>query len=155
GGFTLTDDLREPGKWTIPSGTTIPARGFLLVWADNETFQNATNLPGQLHAGYQLNNGGEAIGVYNAAGIAQHTVVFGRQTENVSQGLYPDGDIDHVYSMTNWTPRAANTLSGPLRITEVRLDAGVVTITWVAVPGLAYQVLYKDSLSDAEWLPLA
>ena len=57
--------------------------------------------------------------------------------------------------MTNWTPRAANTLSGPLRITEVRLDAGVVTITWVAVPGLAYQVLYKDSLSDAEWLPLA
>lgn len=154
GGFTLTDDLREPGKWTIPSGTTIPARGFLIVWADNDTFQNPTNVPGHLHAGFQLNNGGEAIGLYNTAGIAQHTVVFDRQTENVSEGLYPDGDIDHIYSMTNWTPRAPNTLSGPLRITEVTFNAGVVTITWVAVPGRTYQVSYKDSLNDPAWVPL-
>ncbi len=154
-GFTLTDELDKPTKWTIPTGTTIPARGFLLVWADNETFQNPTNIPGHLHAGFQLNNGGEAIGLYNTAGIAQHTVIFGRQTENVSEGLYPDADIDHIYSMTNWTPRASNTLLGPLRIVEVTFNAGIVTITWAAVPGRNYQVLYKDSLGDTGWLPLA
>ena len=155
GGFTLTDNLSEPGKWPIPSGTIIPARGFLLVWADNDTFQNPTNLPGHLHAGFQLNNGGEAIGLYTPAGIAQHTVVFARQTENVSRGLYPDGDVDNIYSMTNWTPRAANTLSGPLEIIDVTFNSGIVTITWAAIPGRTYQVLYKDSLGDPAWLPLA
>ena len=154
GGFTLTDDLDEPAKWTIPNGTTIPAGGFLLVWADNETFQNPTNIPGHLHAGFQLNNGGEAIGLYTPAGIAQHTVVFARQVENVSQGLYPDADVDHIYSMTNWTPRAANTISGPLQIIDVTFNVGIVTITWAAVPGRDYQVLYKNSLDEPTWLPL-
>ena len=153
-GFTLTDNLSNPGKWTIPSGTTIPARGFLLVWADDEAFQNPTNVPGHLHAGFQLNNGGEAIGLYNTAGIAQHTVIFDRQVENVSRGLYPDGDTSHMYSMTNWTPRAPNTLAGPLRIIDVTLNAGIVTITWSAVPGRNYQVQHKNSLGDAAWLPL-
>src|SRR6185503_20117525 len=88
-GFFLTDNLSQPTKWQIPAGTTIPSRGFLLFWADNETAQNATSTNGHLHAGFQLNNGGEAIGLYSPGGIAQHTVVFGRQFENVSQGLYP------------------------------------------------------------------
>jgi hypothetical protein len=154
GGYSLTDELDKPNKWTIPSGTIIPARGFLLVWADNETFQNPTNIPGHLHAGFQLNNGGEAIALFSPAGIAQNTVVFGRQVQNVSEGLYPDGDTDHVYSMTNWTPRASNTLSGPLRIAEITFNGGVVTITWVAIPGRTYSVLYKNSLSDSSWSPL-
>ena len=38
-GFMLTDDLNIPGKWVFPPGVTIPAGGFLLIWADNETHQ--------------------------------------------------------------------------------------------------------------------
>src|SRR4030042_6944390 len=38
GGMYLTDDLRQPTMWQIPAGrpvmTTIPPRGYLLVWAD-------------------------------------------------------------------------------------------------------------------------
>ncbi|HUR45469.1 MAG TPA: lamin tail domain-containing protein, partial [Candidatus Saccharimonadales bacterium] len=36
-GFYLTDTLSQPTKWQIPAGVSIPANGFLLVWADNQT----------------------------------------------------------------------------------------------------------------------
>jgi len=52
GGMFLTDDLREPTKWHIPDRqpqrTTIPAGGFILIWADGDS-----NDPG-LHASFRL-----------------------------------------------------------------------------------------------------
>ena len=153
-GFYLTDNLGLPTKWPIPLGTVIPAQGFLLVWADNEPEQNATSSNGHLHAGFQLNNDGEAIGLFSPGGVAQHAVVFGKQIQNVSQGLFPDGATNNVYFMTNWTPRAANTLAGPLRFAAISFNAGVVTLTWSALPGHAYQVQFKDSLDAPAWTPL-
>jgi uncharacterized protein YozE (UPF0346 family) len=35
GGFYLSDD-KSPTKWKIPSNTTIPSNGYILVWADKE-----------------------------------------------------------------------------------------------------------------------
>jgi hypothetical protein len=52
GGFFLTDVLNEPTKWQIPSPTIIEPHGFLLVWADNQTNQNAIDTYGNLHAGF-------------------------------------------------------------------------------------------------------
>src|SRR5690606_34782197 len=46
-GFTLTDDPLDPGKFVLPNGVVIPAGGYLLIWADEDTGQS-TN--GQLHA---------------------------------------------------------------------------------------------------------
>jgi hypothetical protein len=41
GGMYLTDNLALPTKWWIPPNypalTTIPAGGYLLIWADNDT----------------------------------------------------------------------------------------------------------------------
>jgi hypothetical protein len=37
GGLYLTDALSDPARSLIPPGTRIPARGFLLVWADGLT----------------------------------------------------------------------------------------------------------------------
>ena len=152
-GFWLTDNPGQPTKWQIPSDTIIEPQDFLLVWADNQTDQN---VPGarDLHAGFQLSQGGEALGLFSPGGVAQHVVLFGRQYQNVSQGLYPDGVTNSVYFMTNWTPRAANTLAGPLRVAEVRWQAGVVTLTWSAVQGRIYQVQFKDSLEAPAWTPL-
>jgi hypothetical protein len=124
----------------------------LLVWADNQTNQN-TGLPGSdIHAGFQLSAGGEAIGLFAPNGVTpQSTVVFTQQVQNVSQGLFPDGDTNTVFFMTNFTPRAANTLAGPLRVMEVSFNATTVTLTWSAIPGRTYCVEYKDDLSTPEW----
>jgi hypothetical protein len=153
GGFFLTDDLTLPMKWQIPIPTIIGPHEFLLVWADNEPEQNG-NTNGQLHAGFQLNRNGEAIGLFNPSGVAQHTVTFGAQYPIVSQGLFPDGSTN-IYYMTNWTPHASNILGVPLRITEATASNGQITLTWTALPGTTYRVHYKDTLrDDAEWVVL-
>jgi hypothetical protein len=154
-GFYLTDNLGLPTKWPVPLGTVIAPGGFLLVWADNQPAQNAayaTN--GQLHAGFQLNADGEAIGLFTPAGVAQHVVTFGRQFENVSGGLFPDGATNAIYSMTNFTPRAANTLADRLRITHLAFENGTVTLTWSAIPGRSYRIDFKDDLAAPAWTPL-
>lgn len=44
GGWYLSDDPARPLRWALPSTTVIPARGFLLVWADGKDA-----FPGQTH----------------------------------------------------------------------------------------------------------
>jgi hypothetical protein len=151
-GFYLTDNLNQPAKWQIPLGTIIAPQGFLLVWADNEPAQNSNyGLNGQLHAGFQLDADGESLGLFSPGLVAQHAVVFGRQNENVSQGLVPDGVTNTVYSMTNWTPQASNTLADPPRARIVSFSGGIVTLSLDTIAGRTYRLEFKDTLNDPNW----
>ena len=105
-GMYLTDDLTNPTKFHIPAGyssqTTIPAHGFLVFWADDETAQ------GPLHTNFKLSASGEEIGLYDTDGVTQiDAVVFGEQTTNISYGRYPDGEENWRFFSTA-TPGAAN-----------------------------------------------
>lgn len=153
-GYTLTDDLAQPAQWTIPGGTVIGPRSFLLVWADNDLAQNT---PGNgLHAGFQLSAGGESIGLYNASGVAQHTLTFGPQAQNISEGLFPDGSVNAVSPLTSPTPGAPNTLAshGGFNLQSITRTDGTVTLIWEAVAGKTYRAEFKDALTDTPWTPL-
>ena len=157
GGHFLTDNLDVPAKWRVPTNTLISAGGFLLVWADKDTNQNSiaggTNV--DLHADFNLSGGGEAIGLFAPDGATPvATVAFGPQSQNISQGRFPNGDTNAVHSMTNWTPRAANSLTISLAFTAISIDASVVTLTWTALPGRAYRVEFKDTLDAPDWTQL-
>jgi hypothetical protein len=151
-GYYLTDNLSQPAKWRIPTNTIIAPRDFLVVWADGQTTQNF-GVPGtQLHASFQLNNGGEAIGLYAPDGLtAQWTVDFGSQFENASQGFYPDGNTNALYFMTDFSPGAPNRLPAPMRITAISLADGIITLTWTSTPGRTYRLEFKNDLADPEW----
>jgi hypothetical protein len=155
-GLHLTDNLDVPNKWRIPTNSFISARGFLLVWADNSTNQNSalggTNV--DLHANFSLNNGGETVGLFAADGITPiFALTFGQQIQNVSQGYFPDGNTNTVYLMTNFTPRAANTLSAPLAA-AISTGGGAVTVYWNAIVGRTYRVEFTDNLTTPSWSPL-
>jgi hypothetical protein len=105
-GYFLTDNLTNRFQYEIPAGYTIPPGGFLLVWADNEPGQNSTNLI-DLHANFALSKSGEAIGLFAPDGTQIDAVTFGPQTNDVSQGRYPDGS-QNIYFMPAATPRSAN-----------------------------------------------
>ena len=157
-GFYLTDTLSVPTKWQVPANVVIAPRGFLLVWADGDTGQNGSGTNGDLHAGFSLSKGGEAIGLYAADGTPQHTIVFGEQCENVSQGLFPDGNTNTVYSMADWSPRAANRLGAPPSPELGRLvlqTNGVIAFEAGVIAGRTYRAEFKDSLDDPSWTPLA
>ena len=150
-GYLLTDDLAVPAKWTFPAGSSIAPLGFLVIWADNEILQNT---PGNgLHAAFQLSAGGESLGLYNAAGVAQHTLTFNAQTENASEGLFPDGNVTAVHPMPNWTPRYPNTLAAPMKITAFAWAPGGFDVTWTTLPGRTYRVEYTLDPGDP-WIPL-
>ncbi len=114
GGLYLTDNLDEPLKWQIPSDdpalTTIPAKGFLLLWCDGTPSQ------GTLHTNFRLSSGGEAIGLYDASDARfLDSVDFGEQYSDVSRGRLPDGGkIWNFFSET--TPGAANADDGEIGI---------------------------------------
>jgi hypothetical protein len=156
GGYSLTDSLAQPGKWPLPAGTTIPGRGFLLVWADGDQEQNGSGP--DLHAPFQLSRFGETIGLFSPDGKPQHSVTFGAQRQNVSEGLFPDGDTNSVHAMENWTPRMTNRLGTPAppRIIGTRLKSdGTMEVVSGALPGRTYAVEYCDDLQRGEWLPWA
>jgi hypothetical protein len=152
-GFTLTDDLSQPAKWSIPTGTTISPRGFLVVWADNDIAQNT---PGNgLHAGFQLGASGESIGLFNAQGVPQHTLTFGPQSPNVSEGLLPDGNVSAAGTLPAPTPGATNSPTAPFSLTSITHADGSVTLVWESVAGRSYRVEFKDALESPTWTPIA
>lgn len=157
-GFYLTDTLSAPTKWQVPSNVVIAPHGFLLVWADGDTGQNGAGTNGDLHAGFSLSKGGEAIGLCAPDGTPQHSIVFGEQDENVSQGLFPDGNTNTVYSMADWSPRTANRLGAPPSPELVRLvlqTNGAIAFAASVIPGRTYRAEFKDALDDPSWTPLA
>ena len=105
GGMYLTDDLQNPTKWQIPTGTFLGQGGYLLVWADEDVLNN----PNGLHANFKLSAGGEVIGLYETNGTTLvDSISFGNQTVNVSYGRFPNGG-NTWYFMSPSSPNAANT----------------------------------------------
>lgn len=59
-GYYLTDSKKNPAKWKFPEGTTIGAKGYLIVWAD----EDSTHVSG-LHTNYKLSADGENVVLLN------------------------------------------------------------------------------------------
>lgn len=121
GGMYLTDDLRNPTKWRIPAGVTIPPRGFLLFWADNDPRQ------GPRHTNFRLAAEGEEIGLFEPDGKTLiDSVRFSEQQPDVSSGRYPDGGDEWAFfrpatpgapnlePLASWVVNGASLRPGPL-----------------------------------------
>ena len=158
-GYTLTDDPANITKFVIPSGTVISQQQFLLVWADEETGQNVGANQDHLHVNFKLSANGEFIGLFAPDGTLIDSVQFGVQFENVSQGRRLDGQDSRFYFMPTPTPLASNVIptstGQPARITTATLSpTRKLTLTWSSEVGLTYQVQYKASLDDPQWVDL-
>jgi hypothetical protein len=157
GGYGLSDTVTPPAKWTIPANTLIAPQGFLLVWADKQTNLNGSAPNSDLHADFKLSKSGSVIALTGPDGALRHSVTFGPQAGNISQGAFPDGNTNAAISMSNWTPRAPNQ-SGPPpspQIGPVQFSGdGPVGFSVSALPGRTYQVEYKDTLDATAWTPL-
>jgi hypothetical protein len=89
-GLHLSDDPTTPAKWTVPPGTTIPAHGFLIVWADDDAGQDG------LHANFKLSAGGESVVLSDAQGVVLESFTFGAQTVNFTMARVPNGTGEFV-----------------------------------------------------------
>ncbi len=109
--FTLTDSLTNPNQFRIPAGYVVPAHGFQLIWADKNSSSNSP-LIADLHVNFKLSKAGKQLGVFSPDGRLLDGLAFGAQTNNVSQGRFPDGAADSLVSFATPTPGASNGLLG-------------------------------------------
>ena len=89
-GMYLSDTPSTPAKWPFPAGTTIPAHGFLIIWADNELTEQG------LHANFKLSASGESVIFANAEAQVLDSYTFGQQTTNLTMARVPNGTGDFV-----------------------------------------------------------
>jgi hypothetical protein len=110
GGLYVTDSIPNLTKYVIPTTspelTEIEAGGFLLTWADKQTFQ------GVLHFNIKLSKAGEQIAISQIVGMDTliiDSITFGTQITDLSYGLYPNGsEIWEQFSQP--TPGSSNVL---------------------------------------------
>ncbi|MDG1476076.1 MAG: CotH kinase family protein [Vicingaceae bacterium] len=89
--FYLSDNNSNPTKWTFPTGTTINANDFLIVWADNDTLQSG------LHANFKLSSSGESVLLSNVSASLIDEVTFGVQTTDLTFGRYQNGTGSFIF----------------------------------------------------------
>jgi len=104
-GYYLTDDDELLTKWQIPS-VSIPAGGYLLVWASNK---NRTNPALPLHTNFALGGSGEYLALVAPDGVSivhEYAPQFPPQTTDRSYGLASDLLTERCF--LDPTPGAAN-----------------------------------------------
>ncbi len=90
-GVYLSDNTDEWQKWQFPAGTTIPANGYLIVWADKDMAQSG------LHSDFKLKKTGEQLVLSNTSGSIIDTISFGEQSGNIASARRPNGTGDFVF----------------------------------------------------------
>ena len=106
-GFGISDNLSQPMKYRFPDGTTIAAKGYLVVFCSgNEGMQN-----GELHAPFGLRSYGEDVVIANRAGRIIDSYSFKNQETDVSMARIPDG-TGELQSNSQPSPGYPNTGAG-------------------------------------------
>jgi len=89
GGWSLSGGPRSDEEpWVVPSGVSVPALGFLVIWADDDPEQ------GDLHTDFKLSKSGETLILYQPSGEQADRVEFPEQETDRSWGRVPDGSGD-------------------------------------------------------------
>lgn len=104
-GYYLTDDATNLTKWQFPSGTTIGANGYLIIWADEDSTE------GPLHANFKLAASGELVILSDASLALVDEVTFGAQTVNMGYARVPNGTGDFVIQSHTFNANNESSLS--------------------------------------------
>ncbi len=110
-GLFLSDDADNPAKWEFPESASIPAAGYLLIWADNDSTNDG------LHANFKLAGSGESLLLGYANGLLLDSLSFGTQTADHSVARCPDGTGDFELT-SNTTPGYANSCATSVFLPE-------------------------------------
>ncbi len=110
-GYYISDDADNPTQWQIPatnsSLTTVPAGGYRLFWADNETAQGAN------HLNFKLGGSGEQVVLTAPDGVTTISqLTFPALALDFGYGHLPDGS-GNLSALTPASPAATNNNSQP------------------------------------------
>ena len=83
-GWYLSDNPNNPRKWEFPEGSSIPANGYMIVWADEDG-----GAPEGIHASFKLSSDGESLYLTSSDqddNYIMDSIQFGPQEQDISFG---------------------------------------------------------------------
>lgn len=90
-GYFLSDDDNNTTKWRIPQGTSIPGKGFIVIWADSDLKQSG------LHADFKLSAEGEEVILSFPDDTQTDRIEYAANTLEQSYARVPDGTGDFLW----------------------------------------------------------
>jgi hypothetical protein len=105
-GFFLSDNILNLDKWEIPSGTILPANGYLIFWADEDSSQ------GWNHCNFKLSSLGESIMLFDAQLQLVDSLNFGAEQTDVAFARIPNGSGNFVHQAPTFNANNENGTSG-------------------------------------------
>ena len=106
-GWCLTDDPRDPRKWSFPPETALRAHTYLVVFASGQSTDSYVDKKGYLHTSFALDKDGEYLALVDPDGTVVHEYApsFPPQRTDVSCGLSSTGELRYF---TTTTPGRVN-----------------------------------------------
>lgn len=141
-GMSLSVNNPKPGQWVFPSGTTLPAGAYLMIWCDDSRPSSANWEP-ELNTGQGLNGDSGGVYLFSRTGQLVDSVEYGFQVADMSIGLAGD----HWQLDAAPTPGAPNSVAAALgSVNQLRINE------WMALPlqgGDWFELYNLDSLPVA------
>jgi hypothetical protein len=103
-GYYITDDLARTTRFQFSSAgneLVVPANGYLVIWADDETSQ------GKKHLNFNISSKGGVIALFSPSDQLIDSVNYGQQYLNISYGRMPAAPYTWKYFSTP-TPESGN-----------------------------------------------
>ncbi len=107
-GFGISDSVSQPMKHSLPEGTSIGAKSYLLIWCSGE--QSAEG-DAEIHIPFGLRAYEEDVVLSNSLGRVIDSYSYSRQEDDTSMARTPDGSGDFALS-SRPTPGYPNTDAG-------------------------------------------
>jgi hypothetical protein len=121
--MSLSDNVAQPRRWVFPTGSLLPAGGFLRVGFDSEAQASPTN------TGFGLKANGGSVYLFHrvadGAGVAS-AIGYGLQAADFSIGRIPNGGSNWVLTVPS--PASANIAASLGDPTQLRVNE------WLANP---------------------
>jgi hypothetical protein len=105
-GFFLSDNILNLDKWEIPSGTILPANGYLIFWADEDSSQ------GLNHCNFKLSSLGESVMLFDAELNLVDSLNFGAEQTDVAFARVPNGLGAFVHQSPTFNANNESSASG-------------------------------------------
>ena len=125
GGYSLTDDPENPGKWVFPDGKFIGSNRFLVVFASGK---DRAALRGQLHTNFSLDSAGDYLALHDPSGalVDEFAPSFPPQKRDIGYGVGSDGSVGYLSPATPGSINGA-TLEGFVADTTFSHQRGFYT----------------------------
>lgn len=106
-GYFLSDNPANLDKWEMPEGTIIPASGYAIFWADEDSAQ------GPNHCNFKLSASGEVLMLLDPQLLIVDSVHFGTQLTDMGYARVPNGVGSFIIKVPTF-----NASNGNLSISE-------------------------------------